>query len=89
MPTKHPTPGDWYLLQWCGLLEPFYVINSIPDAVCVVRPNWLSTSGHWMEMKEFKSRAPSYLGKGCRSFISYIPGIRIFFPRYAMPSQQK
>jgi hypothetical protein len=83
-----PEPGEWYLLIWDELLQPFYVTNTTRTSphVCVVRTTWRSDNGQWMALDEFfNERQASYLGKGRRTFISYLPFIGTLFPKYTQP----
>lgn len=82
---KQPLPGEWYVLKWEFNRDLFYITESTSEVVYFTRPNWLSSSGVWMSLQEFWEKQPSYLGKGRRTLMSYIPLICHLFPRYKRP----
>jgi hypothetical protein len=81
-----PSPGEWYVILFHDMLEPFYITKATNTHVCVTRTDWCSDGGMWLTLNElFNKRQASYIGKGRRTLASYLPLIGNLFPKYTQP----
>ena len=81
-----PSPGDWYVMQFNGDRQAFYVVTVTPEIIGLSKPSWLSDELRWLKRDEFYiERGAVYIGKGRRSLLSFLPFIGNCFPKYTRP----